>query len=318
MARSFEPATPTGDVAIEVKAPPSNPDNLRGALWILAAGAISAGMVYFVRLAAESVPTTEIAFLRGALGALLVLPIVARTGLSALKSKQVPLLVARGINGSLVLALAFYTMSVLPLAQLTSISFSRPLFVLLLAAAFLGERLRLYRSTATLVGFVGILIIVRPSADMHPASLLALLTAALIAVNLILVKLLTRTDRTETLVFYSALIQGVLLAIPAAIVWVTPTWEAFGYVIGVTVCGTLMQTCVVRAYRIAEAAAIAPFDYSRLLFAGALGYFVFAEVPDEWTGVGAVIVIASTLYIARREVKIAQEAKSRQGGSTPL
>lgn len=307
--RLVESADPAADLDARVaqEPPPAQPENLRGALWILAAAVMSAGMIYFVRAAAETLPTTEIAFLRGVFGAMLVLPLILRAGLAGFKSQQLPVQILRGLNSSLILSIGFYTITVLPLAQLTSISFSRPLFVLVLAALFLGERLRLFRSAATVVGFIGVLVIVRPGADMDPAVLLALLTAMLIAVNLIFVKLLVRTDRTETLIFYTAFIQAIVLAIPTVFVWVTPTWEAFGYVLGVTLCGTLMQTCVVRAHRIAEASALAPFDYSRLLFASLLGYFVFAEVPDDWTWVGAAIVMAATFYIVRREVKLTRE-----------
>ncbi|MFN3230692.1 MAG: DMT family transporter [Alphaproteobacteria bacterium] len=297
--------------------------NLRGALWILLAAMISTGMIYFVRRAAETLPTTEIAFMRGVFGVIIILPFIARVGMAGFKSKQIHLQIARGLNASLILSLGFFTIANMPLAQLTSISFSRPLFVLILAALFLGERLKWFRSIATLIGFAGILIIVRPGMDMDPVALLAVLTAALIALNIVFVKKLTRTDRTETLIFYSTFLQALVLGAvlllaplllsaldlptPAGLVWITPSWEATAYLLGVSVCGTCMQFCSVRAYRIAEASGVAPFDYSRLLFSAALGYFVFAEVPDGWTWVGAAVVIASTLYIVRREAQIARD-----------
>ncbi len=286
---------------------PGRSNNLRGAVWILLVAAISTGMIYCVRGAAQTLPTTEIAFLRGVFGVVIILPFIARVGLAGFKSKQIHLQLARGVNASIILSLGFYTIAHLPLAQLTSISFSRPLFVLILAALFLGERLQWFRSIATIIGFVGILIIVRPGTDMDPVALLAMLTAALIALNIVFVKKLTRTDRTETMIFYSTLLQAIVLAIPASLVWVTPSWEAMAYLLGVAVSGMGMQFCSVRAYRIAEASGVAPFDYSRLLFSAALGYFVYSEVPDTWTWVGAAIVIASTLYVVRREAKIARD-----------
>lgn len=283
-------------------------DTLQGAMWITLAALINSQMLLLVRFAGETLPPVEIAFFRGAFGLLIILPFVLRQGMEGFRTHRPGLQVLRGISSSMILICGFYAIVHLPLAQVSAISFSRPLFVLLLAAIFLSERIRMYRSLATLAGFIGVLIIVRPMGEVEFAALIALLAAGFVAVNIVLVRILTRTDGTATLVFYPALAQTIVLAIPVAFVWRTPSWEEAGYLLGVGLVGTLMQTCVVRGYRAAEASALQPFDYTRLLFATAVGYFGFGELPDIWTWVGSAILIAATLYITRREAQLSREA----------
>ncbi len=283
-------------------------DNLHGAMWITLAALINSQMLLLVRFAGETLPPVEIAFFRGVFGLIIILPFVLRQGMAGFRTQRPGLQILRGISSSLILVCGFYAIVHLPLAQVSAISFSRPLFVLLLAAVFLSERVRMYRSLATLAGFIGVLIIVRPVGEVDPAAWIALMAAGFVALNIILIKILTRTDRTATLVFYPALVQTIVLAIPVAFVWRTPSWEELSYLLGVGLVGTLMQTCVVRGYRVAEASALQPFDYTRLLFATAVGYFIFDELPDIWTWAGSAILIAATLYIARREAQLSREA----------
>lgn len=286
-------------------------DNMRGAFWILLAAVLSSQMLMLVKLVGSQLPSTEVAFFRGAFGLAFIMPFVLRNGVDGFRTKRPGLQALRGLSSSLILICGFYAMVHLPLAQVSAISFSRPLFVLVLAALFLGERIRMFRTMATLAGFVGVLIIVRPGAGMEPAALIALLAAVFIAVNVTLVRILTRTDKVATMVFYPALVQTIVLAIPAAAVWQTPTWEQAGLLLGVGMVGTLMQACVVRAYSYAETSAMAPFDYTRLLFATLVGYLIFAEVPDIWTGVGSAILIGATFYIARREARLSRETAAQ-------
>lgn len=292
-------------------------DNLRGAVWILAAAVLAAVLMAVVKLAGETLPPTVIAFFRGAFGLLIMLPFMWRVGLGGFKTHRPALQLVRAVCSGLILLASFHAFVHLPLAQVTSILFSRPLFVLVLAALFLSERLRWYRTTATLVGFVGVLIVMRPGPGMEPAALIALAAAGLAAVNVVLVRILTRTDRTETLVFYAVLAQTVVLAIPAALDWETPDGRELVLLAATAIVATLLQTCVVRGYRLAEASAMAPFEYSRLLFSTAAGMLLFAEYPDVWTGAGALLLIASTFYITRRERQLAKAGTAPVVPSTP-
>jgi drug/metabolite transporter (DMT)-like permease len=296
--------------------PPAPPeqahDTLRGAVWILAAAALGAVLMTVVKLAGETLPPTVIAFFRGLFGLAIMLPFMARVGWAGFRTRRPGLQLVRAVGSGLILLCSFHAFVHLPLAQVTAILFSRPLFVLVLAAAFLSERLRFHRTAATLVGFLGVLVVVRPGPDMEPAALVALAAAALAAANVVLVRILTRTDRTETLVFYAVLGQTVVLAVPAAFDWRAPDLRELGLLAATAGVATLLQTCVVRAYRLAEASALAPFEYTRLLFSTLAGLLVFNEWPDVWTGVGALILVAATFYITRRE-----RALARAGGARP-
>jgi drug/metabolite transporter (DMT)-like permease len=301
--------------------PPERPeqarDNLRGAVWILAAAVLNTVLMSLVKLTGETLPPTVIAFFRGAFGLVIVMPFMWRVGWGGFRTHRPGLQLARALSSGLILLASFYAFVHLPLAQVTSILFSRPLFVLVLAAVFLSERLRSHRTAATLAGFLGVLIVMRPGPDMQPAALVALAAAGMAAANIVMVRILTRTDRTETMVFYAVAAQTAVLAVPAALNWETPDARELLLLAATAVVATMLQTCVVRGYRLAEASAMAPFEYTRLLFSTTAGLLLFAEVPDIWTGVGALILIGSTFYITLRERELAKAGKAPAVSSTP-
>ncbi len=292
-------------------------DNLRGAAWIVAAALLNTLLMSVVKITGETLPPTVIAFFRGLFGLVIVLPFMWRVGWGGFHTHRPGLQLVRAVSSGLILLASFYAFVHLPLAQVTTILFSRPLFVLVLAAVFLSERLRLYRTAATLVGFLGVLIVMRPGPGMDPAALVALAAAGLAAANIVMVKILVRTDRTETLVFYAVLAQTVVLAVPAALAWRTPDPHECILLAATAIIATLLQTCVVRGYRLAEASAMAPFEYVRLLFSTTAGFLLFAERPDLWTGLGAAVLIGSTFYITHRERRLAKAGARHAVTSTP-
>jgi drug/metabolite transporter (DMT)-like permease len=294
--------------AIKPDRPPEGQDTLRGASWLMVGISIGVFNWSIVKLLGQQMPSIEIAWFRSMFGLIVIIPFVMRTGFGILRTKRPGLHLVRGINSSIILAMAYYALTHLPIAQVTSISFSRPLFLLVLAVVILHEKVHLHRALATVFGFIGVLIIVRPSTDMEPAMMAALGNAMLMAGGIVILKILARDDRTETMIFYVTAYQSLFLAIPAFIYWQTPTWDQLALLACIGASGTVMQTFMVRAYRAAEASALAPFDYTRLIFASLVGYFAFGEVVDNYTWFGAAILIVATFYIAQRERKIAQEA----------
>jgi drug/metabolite transporter (DMT)-like permease len=296
---------------VRPKRPPEGQDTLRGAALLLVGISIGVFNWSVVKYLGQQMPSIEIAWFRSLFGLFVILPFIAKAGFTTLKTKNPGLHLARGINSSIILALAYYSLTHLPIAQVTSISFSRPLFLLVLAALVLHEYVHKHRIIATIFGFIGVLIIVRPGADMDPAVFAALGSAFLMAVGIVLLKILAKDDPTETMIFYVALIQTTVLAIPTFIFWQTPTWEQLALLASIGVSGTLMQSFMVRAYRAAEASALAPFDYTRLIFASAVGYFFFGEVVDTYTWTGAALLIGATFYIARREHVVAKQAQQQ-------
>ncbi len=292
------------------------PGNARGALWMLLAGAVFTGQGAIVKSLGDRLDSFEIAFFRCAFGLLAILPFVIgpyfSQGSAALFLTGRPWMhLARALVGVAGVFCGFYAVTHMPLADATAISFTKPLFMIVLAVVFLGEQVRWRRWTATAIGFTGVLIIMRPGTEsFQPAALVALLGSFFIADVVVLVKKLSATERNATILFYFAAITTVVSAIPAVFVWQTPMAHELAFLILVGITATVGQACALRAYRAGEATAVVPFDYARLIFAAVYGYAFFAEVPDLWSYVGAAVLIASTLYIALREIRIGKPRAS--------
>ncbi|MEI9983462.1 MAG: DMT family transporter [Aliidongia sp.] len=171
-----------------------------------------------------------------------------------------------------------------------------------MAVLFLGEQVRWRRWTATLVGFAGVLIIVRPfDGEISVPMTMALSSAFISSIAITLVKRLSGTEASVTIVFYLSLIASLCSAIPSWFVWLTPTPLDLLLFLLTGLAGGTGQILITQAYYEGEATAVAPVDYLRLLFAILFGYCVFGEVPTWYTLAGSAIIIGSTLYIAHRE-----------------
>jgi drug/metabolite transporter (DMT)-like permease len=291
------------------------PDNLRGALWIIGATTVYSVQGLLVKLLGQRLSPFEVAFFRCLFGLLVLVPFLAGTRSYRIGgSPWMHLLRALvGVSG---MFCGFYAITYLPLATATAITFTKPLFLIVLAVLFLGEVVRWRRWTATAVGFLGVLIVARPGSEVFsPAMLIALLGSFLIADVAVLVKKLSVTDRNVTIMFYFAVITTLVAAVPAYFVWQVPLGIEWPLLIFVGAAASLGQYCTLRALRIAEATAVMPFDYTRLLFAGVFGYFFFGEVPDGWTLLGIAVLVGSTLYIAQREIRLGATTSGGIGGS---
>ena len=289
------------------------PANVRGAAWIVLASAVYSCQALIVKTLGQRLDPFEIAFFRCAFGLLAVMPFLAGTRGWTISGKPW-MHVVRSIVGVSGMFCGFYSLTHLPLATATAISFTKPLFLIVLAVLFLGESVRWRRWTATAVGFVGVLIVIRPGGEVFSfAMLIALLGSFLVADVTVLVKKLSVTDRNVTIIFYFGVITTVVSAVPVLFVWQVPNLFEWSLLVLTGATAAFGQYCSLRAFRIAEATAVMPFDYTRLLFAGFFGYFFFAEIPDRWTLVGVAVLVASTLYIAQREMRLGRST----GGGEP-
>jgi drug/metabolite transporter (DMT)-like permease len=281
------------------------PANLRGALWVIAAGALFTLVSVFIRLSAAELDTMQVAFLRSLVGLVLIAPVMVRLRLNPFASPRLGQHLTRVIIGTASMLCGFYAVSHMPIADSTSISFSAPLFITLFAALFRGEKVRWRRWTATIVGFGGVLIMLRPGAEvLQPAALVAVASALLMAIGAMMVKRLTAHEPAINMVVTFGVFSSLLLAVPAILVWRWPTLTTWLYVGAVGLGATLGQYFWVRGYAVAQASAVAPFDYLRMPLSVAMGFWVFAELPTIWTLVGTLIIAASGMYIAYREAKL--------------
>jgi len=287
-------------------------NNRRAALWLLASATMFTFTGVLVKTLGQTLHPFEISFFRGLVALAVILPIFARTGgIRAGMKTQIPLLqLTRGVVGSVAMFLGFYAIVALPLAEAQAISFSRNLFLVPLAAFILSEAVGPRRAIAACVGFVGVLIMLRPNMGAGDAGMLLSLGAAaalghafLVALATVLVNIASRYDGSVTLMFYTNTVSVTLIAVPTFFVWQTPNMNELIMLVAMGILATASHNCFIRAFAMGEASVIAPVDYSRLIFAALAGFVVFSTVPDIYTITGALIIVASSFYILRREAR---------------
>ena len=276
--------------------------NLRGAIWILLSTLLFSVMMALVKHAGARLPSVEIVTFR-ALAQLAILgPMVLRGGFEGFKTTRPGLHLLRAVMAVGAINCTFYALTHMPLADATAISFSRNLFLTLMAILVLGETVGRHRWTALAVGFVGVIMILRPGVDgFEPAALVALAAAVLVAGLGISIRLLSKTEPNVLIMVFPATMTLLVTAPMAAYVWITPTLEELIVLVIMGVVGVAAQGTLVQAFRVGEASALAPMGYVRLVFAVIIGVVVFAEVPDAITIGGSLVIVAGTLYTVHRE-----------------
>jgi len=282
---------------------------LRAALLMLGSTLAFGMMAVAIRYATRYVPTQEVAFFRNAFGLLALLPMLLRPGHAPLKTQQLPRYFVRSAIGLGSMLCAFWALGHLPLAQAVSLSYSTPLFVTIAAVLWLGETVRVRRWAAVVVGFIGVLVIVRPGTTGFTAgSLVAVAAAVLSSLVAIQIKQLTRVDSADTVVLYTYVFWVPLSLVPAVFVWVWPSGVAWLWLLVTGVMGTVGQLLWTRALRLGEVSALTPISFLQLPLVTLCGWLLFNETVDRWTIVGAGIILAANAYIAHREAVLSRRA----------
>jgi len=284
------------------------PAPVQGALYMTAAAFCFSVMNVIIRVVAAEIHPMEIAFFRNFFALLVMLPWLAGVGFKGLRTQRLGLQIWRAVIGLSAMLLWFTSVALLPLGEAVALNFTVPLFATAGAALILGEVVRARRWSATAVGFLGVIIILRPGfTDFTPIMGLPILAAVFMASSILIVKSLSRTESPSAIVLYMNLILTPLSLVPALFVWRWPGWEMLGYLAVLGMLASLAHILLTRSYTKADASAIMPFDYARLPFVAAIAYFAFGEVPGIWTWVGAGVIAGSAIYIARREAALARE-----------
>jgi drug/metabolite transporter (DMT)-like permease len=289
----------------------TKPDTaLQASLLMLLSACLFAGMAIAIRLASRDIHAFEIAFFRNFFGLVFALPLLFHGGLGMLKTKVLPLYFIRCTIGLGAMLTGFWALVNLPLSQAIALSYTTPLFVTVGAALFLGEVIRVRRISALAVGFVGTLVILKVwsfgASWLSSGVWIAILSSVLGASAAISIKFLARTETAEAIVFYMVLIMTPLSFLPALSVWRWPDHYGWLWLVLTGAFGTLAHIAMTRAYKLGEVSALTPINFVQLPLISLAAWFLFNELPDRYTVIGAFIVFASTLYIAHREMVLAR------------
>ena len=286
---------------------------VQGALYMTAAAVGFSVMNVLIRSVSDELDPLQIAFFRNFFALLFMLPWLAKTGREALRTERMGLHLWRAGVSLAAMTCWFYSLTLLPLAEAVALNFTTPLFATVGAALVLGEIAKARRWSATLIGFLGVLIIVQPGfAEMTWPMALPILAAAFMAVATLVVKSLSETESPAAIVLYMNLILTPLSLVPALFVWQWPSAETWVLLLLLGGVATLSHLCLTRSYSMADASAVLPFDYTRLPFVALFAYLIFGEVPGIWTWVGGAVIAGAAIYIARREAQVAREREVRQ------
>ncbi len=270
----------------------------------------------FIREVSAELHPFQIAFFRNLFALLFMLPWLASVGWGGLRTKRLGMQIWRAVIGVTAMGCWFSAIALVPLADAVALNFTLPLFATAGAAIFLSEKVGVRRWSATAVGFLGMLIILRPGfVEMSPAMSLPIVAAVFMAISVIILKSLSDTENPNAMVLYMNLFMTPLSLLPALFVWQTPSWNALGLMALLGLFAMLAHLALARAYARADASAVMPFDYARLPFVAVIAYVLYGEVADVWTWIGAAVIAGSAFYIARREAQIArQRPASRAAG----
>jgi drug/metabolite transporter (DMT)-like permease len=285
---------------------------VKGMLWTSAAGVVFCLLNALMRLMAIQLDAFQTQFLRYFFGVVVMWPLVMRSGMAAYRPKRIGGQFARGAVHTIGLMLWFTALPKTPLADMTALGFTTPIFIMIGAYLFFHEAMRWDRWVSVLIGFAGVLVVVAPkfSGSGGVYHLIMLASAPMFAASFLLTKALTRYERTEVIVLWHA-ITVTIFSFPLALLhWAWPTplqWFVF------LICGILGSAghyCLTRSFSAADISSTQTVKFLDLVWASFMGWLVFADVPSESTLVGGVVIAASTLWIARRE---AQSRASKRG-----
>ena len=280
--------------------------NIRGAIWMVLAVIILTGMFAVAKHLMQTLPMLEVAMFRFLMSLFFFLPWLMKNGFSVLKSDRPFGHFWRSFFGATSLLAGMYAIHHLLLADATVLTFTIPLWSIILAALFLGERVRLKRSLATFIGFAGVILVVKPQSGIEPATLVALLAAILASCAITTMKDLTRTEPSNRIVFYFLLYGTIILGIPTLYIFQIPTMNEWLWLGLLGFFGSTGQYCLTQAYAAGDMTIIAPLDFTRVIVAGIIGYLIFDEIPDAWACTGAIIVISACAFIVHREAVLKQ------------
>jgi drug/metabolite transporter (DMT)-like permease len=284
--------------------PPASPAPLLGMANMMISGFCNQFMNGSIRelSVTTGIHPFEIAFFRCVFGTLFLSGMVARAGLDALRTSRPWLHVLRVVLNAASMLAFFLALTYVPLAKLSALMFTCPLFAAVGAALVLREQMGFARVAGLVVGFAGALIVLRPGLEPMTFGLwLALISAASWGAALVLIKHQSRTESSLTMAIYAAVLLVPVNLAAAVFFWSWPSWTSLAWMAGIGLLGSIGQIALGNAFRQADASVVLPFDFTKLIWSALIGYVWFGEVPDNGTWIGGTVIFAATMFIAWRE-----------------
>ena len=249
-----------------------------------------------------------ICFYRCLLGLLIVFPFVIKNKFQALKSKNIKLQFSRSMINVISMICWFSALGIMQLEKATALGFTTPLFTTILAVILLNEVIRFHRTAALIMGFLGILVIVQPGyVPIEYGTLLMLIASLSFSFVLIFVKRLSSIDSNLTIIFYHLLFMTPVLFFISLFFWESINFKQLLVFIIMGTAGLLSHWCMNQSLKMSEATFVMPLQFTKLIWASLIGIFLFSEMPDFWTWVGALIIFASIIYITYREAIVKKD-----------
>jgi drug/metabolite transporter (DMT)-like permease len=265
-----------------------------------------------VRHAGTELDPFVLVFYRNLFGFLVIIPLLMRTGWSGLRTNHYRLLFLRGFLGIIGLSAWYYSLVYVPITEATALSFTVVIFTALAAIVFLKERVHLRRWLAILGGIAGALVVLQPSTgQFEPLLLLVLFSSVFWALSITVIKFLSRTDSTISMVAWMSILMTVLSFPFALYFWQWPVGEQWLWLIAIGVIGVLGNLCMVRALTVADTSAVMSIDFLRLLWGALIGYYFFGDQIVASTWIGGLLIVISGTYIILRESKLKKKVPYR-------
>lgn len=277
---------------------------VRGILLIAAAALGFSAMHTMIRFLSGDLHAFQIAFFRNFFGLVVLLPTLLGRGFRRLRTDRLALHVGRSLLQLCSMLLFFTALGLAPLARVSALSFTAPLFATLGAILFLGERVHARRTVALSVGLLGALVVLRPTGEIDTGTIMVVLASAVWAVALLMIKVISRTDSTITLALYMGLLMAPMSLLPALFVWRWPAPVDYLWLFVMGLIGVLSHLAMGQAFREADATIVLPVDFTRLIWASLLGFVFFQEIPALSTWIGGGLIFGSATFIAYRESRL--------------
>ena len=273
------------------------PSKPKAALWMAGWLALMLMVTVAGREALRELNVFQVMELRTLIGFVLLYPLIRRNGgFTAMKTSRPVQHIGRNLIHYGAQLGWFFALTLIPLGQVVSIEFTMPIWTAILAASFLGERITLWKVTAIVLGLVGVIVIVRPeTGEINQGQLIALVAAVGFGISVAMMKSLTRTEKTVTIIFWMLVIQSVAGLLPSLYVWKWPSAVTWGWVVVIAFCGTFSHYCMARAMLYADATVVLPMDFLRVPLTATVGWLIYSERLDLFTVLGAALILAGNL-----------------------